>query len=529
MKIRKSMPVAAAAVLAPMTVWSLTIEEAAVEFGRAEGRYEACQKPQSATANCPALLQALMKAAMDLGAAKAMAGKAETKPAAAEEPPKGIEAQVSELLEGARAVQTKMDKLRETRKTLFDTMDKARDVAMNVNTGSPHGPEAIEAAKGMPATVAHINYQIGEAQKKADTVVDQALELRRCTAAGASNCDSRENIYKEGKKALDDVKAKEEDVKKHVKELRTSALDINATEAGLDEDQRKAYRKFDEGLQGLPGARSLLGGDFVGLVASKEDSVVALQVGYDIRQGLLGRNRVSLHMTAPLGAGSKRASVFDNLNGLSDEGSFGLGYGMARANPLGTGLYRAMFGATISRKNYDYLVSSENTVTEAKQRLKPWRVGAEVEYALFAGEGKTSNAAHRIAVYHERKFKDGDTGILCPGGSSTTAVNCHSGAIGAPKQIEGTTVSYAYHYRFSDGKAMAPRLTYDSATKTSGLDVPFYLITSKDKSTELNAGITVGWARKPAKDSTPAQTDFNFGLFIGAPFGLLGGGGVNSR
>jgi hypothetical protein len=522
---RKCMPVAAAAVLAPMAVWGLSVEDAAREVGGAEVRYEYCLR--SGAASCGSMLQALMKASEALGAAKATASPAEIKPAAAE-PSKGIEAQVSELLEGARAVQTKMDKLRETRKTLYDTMDKARDVAMGVNVGSPHGPEAIETAQTMPETVEHIYDQIEKAQKDANKAVQQALELRRCSSAGALKCESRENIYATGKDALDKVTKAEADVKKEVAELRKGALDINATEAGLAEDQRKAYRKFEEGLQGLPGARSLLGGDFVGLVASKEDSLVALQVGYDIKQGLLGRNRVSFHMTAPLGAGSKRGSLFDNLNGQSDEGSFGVGYGMARANPLGTGLYRAMFGATVSRKNYDYLTTSDTTVTEIKQKLKPWRLGVEVEYALLGAAGQQPNTAHRLALYHERKFKEGDAGIFCPGSASTTAVTCHSGAIGAPKKIQGTTVSYAYHYRFDDGKAMAPRLTYDSATKTSGLDVPFYLITSKDKSTELNAGIVVGWARKPAKDSTPAQSEFNFGLFVGAPFGLLGGG-INSR
>lgn len=533
---RKHIPWVLMAILAPGASRADAVAAAERALGRAEGRVEACLQSPNAASVCPPLLEAMKAAAEALGLAKATASKGSPAANPAPEPGSspvvpgtaaaGLEAKISELIEGARKVQTQLDELRGMRAGLYDTMDKARDIAMGVNVGSPHGLEALEAAKAMPGTVTLITNGIRDAQAHADAVVNMGLELRRCTAAGAAQCKDREILYNEGRAALAEVKAKVAEVKDNVKGLRVAARNIAATEAGLNDQDRAAYRTFEEGLQSLPGARSLLGGDFVGLTASKEDALVALQFGRDIQEGLLGRNRVSFHMTAPLATGSKRATLFDNVNGLSEEGSFGFGYGMARSNPLGTGLYRAMLGATISRKNYKYLVADGNTVTEAKESLKPWRVGVEVEYALLSGQH--SNTAHRVAVFHERKFKDGDPGILCPSATAPAVVGCQSGNIGAPKRIEGTTVSYAYHYRFGK-KAIAPRLSYDTATKTSALDVPFYVLASRDKSTELNAGILFGWARKPGKDGAPSQSDFNFGVFVGAPFGLLSGGGLSSR
>lgn len=514
--------------LASTAAWGLSAADALRELGRAEGRYEAaCLTPPTMAANCPALFKAVTNAAIALGVAQGAEGKQEARPAPTPaKVPADIEEKVGELIVGAQKVQTDMDKLRAKRDGLYETMDKARDLAMGVNTGSLHGPEAIEDAAAMPDKVRDIRRQIRETQKDADKVVSQALLLRQCGPSGGSNCEDRGKMYLAGKDALDKVTKSAEDIGKKVDELKRDAREIAAAEAGLDTQERAAYVKFDEGVETLPNARSLLGDNAIGLVASKEDAQVALQVGYDIKKGLLGRNRVSFHMTAPLGAGAKRADVFNNVDGLSSQGSIGFGYGMARANPLGDGLYRAMFGATLSRKTHQYLVDNAGQVEQGEQKVKPWRVGVEVEYALFGAKG----TAHRVAVFHERKWQDGKAGVHCPGGAASTAmVSCLSGFLGAPKQVEGTTASYAYHFRFHNGMAMAPRLSYDSATKASGLDVPIYLIVSKEKKTELNAGIQVGWTRKPGKDGEPAQNDFGFGLFVGAPFGLLSGGGINSR
>ncbi|MFK4704723.1 hypothetical protein ABIC83_001551 [Roseateles asaccharophilus] len=517
-----------AAPLASTTAWGLTVTEAALEMGRAQGRYEICQKPQTATAECPALLKALLEATRAFGAAEVRNAKPAAENPATEKPQERLEGGISKLLEDTQKIQTRVEKLRpETeRRKLFNTMDAARDLAMGVNTGSPYASEALEDARRMPSDVNEIGKLMTKAQEKANEAVSQGLMLRQCGTAGGPGCKPRDEMFREGEAAFKSADESIRKVEEKIKQLRTDVREITATEAGLDAQQRAAYLKFDEGLESLPNARSLLGGDTIGLVAAKEDAQVALQVGYDIKKGLLGRNRVSFHMTAPLGAGAKRADVFNNVDGLSSQGSVGFGYGMARANPLGDGLYRAMFGATLSRKTHQYLVDNAGQVEQGEQKVKPWRVGIEVEYALFGAKG----TAHRVSVFHERKWQDGKAGVHCPGGATSTAmVSCLSGPLGAPKQVEGTTASYAYHFRFNNGMAMAPRLSYDSATKGSGLDVPIYLIVSKEKKTELNAGIQVGWTRKPGKDGEPAQNDFGFGLFVGAPFGLLSGGGVNSR
>lgn len=508
----------------PLAVSAQSVADAARELGRAEGRHEACQKTPGA--NCSSLLLALVEAAKALGAAEARQAAAMPAPTPTEAPsppPAPLESGISALIDEAQKVQGTVDKLRAERPSLFDTMDRARDSALGVNTGHPHGKAAVEKARGMPDVVEEINKDIRIAQKEADKAVNLTLDLRHCT--NASGCGDRETQYQTAKAAVEAVKATARKTNEAIKQLRRDEREITATEAGLDAAQRAAYVRFDEGLASLPSARSLLGDDSYGLYASKEEALVALQYGMDIRKGLLGRNRLSMHLTAPLGAGSKRASLFNNVSGVNDEGSFGIGYGMARANPVGDGLYRAMLGATMSRKKHGYLFSNGAQVSEVEQSRRHWRVGVEVDLTMFSeGRAKT---AHRFTLQHERKYKDADAGILCPGGSSSAPVGCFSGPLSAPQLIEGSSLSYAYH--FSLGTAsFAPKLSYESATKISSLDIPIYLIGTKDRKA-LNAGIQLGWARKPGQGSAPAQSDFNFGLFVGAPFDLLSGRGIDSR
>jgi hypothetical protein len=163
----------------------------------------------------------------------------------------------------------------------------------------------------------------------------------------------------------------------------------------------------------------------------------------------------------------------------------------------------SMYGAsgTVGHRTFEYLQTTDHEKATASRT--PW--GA----SIFAGFIPPNSAMLLAAGFEYRdKYKDADAATVCPPAGSA-AVQCKTGAIGAPKQ-EQQKIVYAEVRRLFLNRAVSLKLAYDFETDKPSADLPIYLIRTAGGA--LSGGIRAGWE----KDKDP-----QFGVFVSGTFSLF--------
>jgi hypothetical protein len=427
------------------------------------------------------------------------------------------------VINKAKEAQGEVNKLQPELKGAWPSIDDTRKRAMALDLGTLRGAAVMKQAANLDDLYHNAAKAMRCAQWRVNALEDIAFYFRGCSSPSA--CTDLGQQHAKALELLHDERgypAALKTVEKALKTFASTALEVTAAEARLNEAQRKAFFALEEGLSRHPSVRSLLESDGIGLETTKGQTAVTLRRGWDIPSDLVGKQRFAFSLSTPLSKNGD-TSLFDNVNGLADSRALGLAYGMARANPLGDALYRGMFTGVFEQRSPSYLKVQGADVQLGKQTLRPYTVGIELELLLFKG-----GASHVVQLLRQRSYEEGPLSkgqsvVRCPGGvmPTDTPMNCLSGPLGAPREVKGWTASWAYHTKL--GVPIAPRLSYQTATKTSGLDLPIYLFGSGKKDEGPNAGLRLTWLRKAGEAGADAKTDFQFGLFIGAPFSLFSG------
>ena len=152
------------------------------------------------------------------------------------------------------------------------------------------------------------------------------------------------------------------------------------------------------------------------------------------------------------------------------------------------------------------------TFASQKQRRTSWSVaGHYTHYRVSTPTAFTFSAAY------QRAYEASQERLLCPPNAVDPATQCKTARGAGPARKETLLFSAGLRHRFMApdgtllGLAVAPTVTYDALDKVFGVDVPVYLVPSKEDG--LTGGLRFGY-RSDRVDK------FSISVFFGAAFSL---------
>jgi len=154
-----------------------------------------------------------------------------------------------------------------------------------------------------------------------------------------------------------------------------------------------------------------------------------------------------------------------------------------------------MWGAstTLGYRQFNYL---QTDATKTMASRTPW--GASAFFGIIP---RNSTTLLTGGLDYRRKYKDSDTGTICPATTGMT-VQCKTGSIGAPKQND-QKLAYIEIRRLFKTTAASLKAGYDAATHHWSTDVPIYVITTPNGT--LGGGIRASWEQ---------TKHWQFGVFV---------------
>lgn len=142
---------------------------------------------------------------------------------------------------------------------------------------------------------------------------------------------------------------------------------------------------------------------------------------------------------------------------------------------------------------------------------------------IYSPKTESYGAAYNIGGNYEKSYKEGASKILCKKTDEAMLLDCITGSITEPKQVEKIQL-------FAEGKWAISMLNkkyvfvslkaqHDFKNNSTSVDLPVYFIT--DKKSGLSGGVRATWVRFRQKDTGTMVSDIIIGVFIGKSFSLF--------
>lgn len=139
---------------------------------------------------------------------------------------------------------------------------------------------------------------------------------------------------------------------------------------------------------------------------------------------------------------------------------------------------------TYGANQYKYV--DMTSATQMQQTKNSWSVGG------YIGFFKIGDGVVDLSYTHQLTQKEGSTAAVCNPGTKTGPFRCVSGPVGAPTQQDKNILSIGYRNQYTHW-AWSPSINYDYVAKTTGIDVPIYLV--QDSQSNYTGGVRFGWHR----------------------------------
>lgn len=172
-------------------------------------------------------------------------------------------------------------------------------------------------------------------------------------------------------------------------------------------------------------------------------------------------------------------------------------------------------GLTASLNYADFEFRDIGTGEEVDQSKVGFGIGGHLGL-VFPNDNNSVIAAYEF----QRSYKAADDEAFCPDDDDIegSVLRCPIGPAGEPSVRTAHLASLEFRHGGAGDFAIAPRFTYDIHEDRYGIDVPIYLVSSKDGG--LTGGIRLGYLSEDEDEEE--DEEFIFGLFVDVPFSIFG-------
>lgn len=290
--------------------------------------------------------------------------------------------------------------------------------------------------------------------------------------------------------------------------IETADIDVRAAGIGDTPEERSRAAAFLRAARNYPDAGLLLSEEGVKLTASSKESQAVLKLNLDA-VGKLFNQQTSLTLSTPIASGAKSGQLYSTVDGKVGVPTVRLSSSVVSS--LGQDRWVkwqfSIFGVTGSwgSKQLEHYEPGDLSAP-VRTRINPWSLGGFWTLAPAAG-GWVST----LRIERQHAWTAAPDGILCTPPASAD-FKCVSGP-GARATAKLSTVSRLDVRRKLRSADIALQVRYDTADKSTQVEVPVYFIRTEDSPKKpFSAGVTLGWNKK----------DKGWvGVFVGAPFSLL--------
>ena len=144
---------------------------------------------------------------------------------------------------------------------------------------------------------------------------------------------------------------------------------------------------------------------------------------------------------------------------------------------------------------------------------------AAVEYSYIT----SAYSKLKIGYRYEEKWSGKDAQQLCtPYAPSPGSLTCNNIAIGAPTETTSKIpyIEWKQYFWEKDKFAFSTRISHDTKSDLTGLDIPIYLYGTK-KDSKLQGGLRLGWVSDTdTTDTDKDDSDVIFSIFINGGFNI---------
>ena len=290
--------------------------------------------------------------------------------------------------------------------------------------------------------------------------------------------------------------------------IESASIDVQAAGIGDTPGERASVAAFLRAASKYPDAGLLLAEEGVKFTASNKDSKATLKLNLDAL-GKTINQQTSITLSTPIAAGATSGQLYSTVDGKVGVPTVRLTSSVVSS--LGQDRWvkwqLSIFGLTGSwgTKELEHYDAADLSKA-VKTRISPWSVGGFWTLAPATG-GWVST----LRVERQHAWTAAPDTIQCTPPTSTV-FSCVSGA-GAPPKEKLSTVSRLNVRRSFGSFDAALQVRYDTADKSTQVELPFYFIRTEDSPKKpFSAGVTLGWNKKDKAW---------VGVFVGAPFSLL--------
>lgn len=437
---------------------------------------------------------------------------------------------VSELVAKAALAQKRVDKARGDYADPYEAGDAA-SAAVLAGPGLDAQQRADLANQAQKArdSAAKVRRAITAAQRAANLLVAQALELRKCEPDPGCTDSAVQSLATTAYRQMDDALGVARS------EFEQGKLAGLFAQVGVtypkDEVAQSNAIAFARLLDTFPDARSALGEESAfGLSAIGTSKLASIKLG-GARNLPYGWRQTSFTLNAPLDGSDSaqlytRGKGFDNAASLSASTYWVLGGSRGGMFAGKTYLTAAGIKASVGLGGKHSYRGDDLKPREAERLLREGSVGGYVTLFRQArddtGNPVGEPSVHVFSVDAKRAAELGTKTTRCPAPATGmgATLDCVNDYFVAPRF--GYSRLFSYEYRIQRPTwAFAPKVQYEDASQVTTVRTPFYLIRSGDPGAKqaFNAGIELVWTRG-RDESGKRTTDRTLGVFVGLPFSM---------